>query len=244
MDTFQATLSNTAMKKKNEMAVLVGAAIRSARKQRAKVMQDIATHVGVHVAAVGNWEIGNNLPSTENLIKIAAYLGVNANALANGKVEWNSNDESLNEAEIVSDNHVINLGPMDVPVLGGAVGGDDGDFSLNGEVAGYVRRPPGLAHIKGVFAVHILTDSMVPRYDPGELLYCGGRAPVPGDHVLIEMYPSDGETSGKAYVKKLIRRTKADIICEQYNPAGERTFDAYSLKNMWRIIPPRELFGF
>lgn len=232
------------MKKKNEMAVAVGAAIRSARKQRAKVMQDIASHVGVHVAAVGNWETGANLPSMENLIRIAGYLGVDSSALAKGVVEWTSKEEALNEAEIVSDNVALNIGPMDVPVMGGAVGGDDGDFSLNGEVAGYVRRPPGLAHIKGVFAVHILTDSMVPRYDPGELLYCGGRAPVPGDHVLIEMYPQDGETSGKAYVKKLTRRTKSEIICQQYNPAGERTFDAYSLKNMWRIIPPRELFGF
>lgn len=243
MDGFQVNLSNATMAK-SERAAAIGAAIRSARKQRKLVMQDIATHVGVSVAAVGNWEKGDNLLASDNLFKVAEFLRIDSSALARGDVVFLSDAGSLNEAEIVSDPTMLQLGPMDVRVLGGAVGGDDGDFSLNGEVAGYVRRPPGLAHVPNVFAVHILTDSMVPRYDPGELLYCGGRAPVPGDHVLIEMYPQGEETVGKAFVKKLLRRTKSEIICEQYNPQGLRTFDAYSLKQIWRIIPPRELFGF
>jgi phage repressor protein C with HTH and peptisase S24 domain len=136
------------------------------------------------------------------------------------------------------------MGALDVKIMGVAAGGDDGDFTLNGEVQGYVRRPPGIAHLRNVFAVHIISDSMVPRYDPGELQYCGGRAPVPGDHVVIEMFPEEGESSGKAYVKKLVGRARGELICEQYNPKKQITFDAYAVKNMWRIIPPRELFGF
>lgn len=243
MDSFQALLTNPAMKQKNDLAIAVGAAIRSARKQRGMSMKDVATPLKKTAQAVGNWESGANLPSTENLLDVADVLGLDVIALAKGDVRWIT-DSTLNEAEIVTERSAPRMGPMDVEVLGGAVGGDDGDFSLNGEVAGYVRRPPGLESMMNVFAVHILTDSMVPRYDPGELLYCGGRAPMPGDHVLIEMYPQDGEKNGKAYIKKLKRRTKAEIICEQYNPPGERTFDAYQLKNMWRVIPPRELFGF
>jgi len=243
MDTFQALLTNPAMKNKPEMARLVGEALRSARKQRGLTLRDVASPLGKTAQAVGNWESGANLPSTENLIEVANVLEVDPVALSQGEVKWKT-QRPLNEAEVVSERAPLRMGAMDVEVLGGAVGGDDGDFSLNGEVAGYVRRPPGLANMMNVFAVHILTDSMVPRYDPGELLYCGGRAPLPGDHVLVEMYPEDGETSGKAYIKKLKRRTKSEIICEQYNPPGERTFDAYRLKNMWRIIPPRELFGF
>lgn len=243
MDAFKGNLSNAAMAK-SERAVAIGSAMRSARKQRKLVMQDVATALKVSVAAIGNWEKGDNLPASDNLFKVADFLRIDANALSRGEVLFLADAGSLNEAEIVSDPEPLKLGPMDVKVLGGAVGGDDGDFSLNGEIAGYARRPPGLAHVANVFAVHILTDSMVPRYDPGELLYCGGRAPVPGDHVLIEMYPEGEESVGKAYIKKLSRRTQAEIICEQYNPPAIRTFDAYSLKNMWRVIPPRELFGF
>lgn len=243
MDGFKANLSNSLMTK-SDRATAIGAAMRNARKQKKLPMQAVATHVGVSVAAVGNWEKGDNLPSSENLFKVADFLRIDSSALGRGEVSFLSDAGLLNEAEIVTDPAMIPLGPMDVKVLGGAVGGDDGDFSLNGEVAGYVRRPPGLAHVANVFAVHILSDSMVPRYDPGELLYCGGRPPVQGDHVLLEMYPEDDETVGKAFVKKLVRRTKSEIICEQYNPAGLKTFDAYSLKSIWRVIPPRELFGF
>jgi phage repressor protein C with HTH and peptisase S24 domain len=243
MDAFQATLSNASMRR-NDKAELVGAAIRTARKRKGLVMQAIATHLGVDVAAVGNWETGKNLPSTENLLKTAEFLGVDAASLGRGEVKFADDSQITTEAEIVTDAAALELGPMDVTVFGGAIGGVDGDFFLNGEVAGYVRRPPGLRKVPNVFAIHILTDSMVPRYDPGELLYCGGRAPVPGDHVLIEMHPEDGERNGKAYVKKLKRRTKGEILCEQYNPPEDLTFNAYSLKNMWRIIPPRELFGF
>ncbi len=246
MDRFKEVLTNTSMakKEKNEKAILVGAAIRAARKQKGLVMQDVASHLGVEVAAVGNWETGKNLPATENLLKTADFLGVDYAALDRGEVAFKDATVPLNEAEIVTEREPLRMGSMDVKILGGAVGGDDGDFFLNGEVAGYARRPPGLTHLNNVFAVHILTDSMVPRYDPGELLYCGGRPPMPGDHVLIEMMPEEGERNGKAYIKKLLRRTKGDIICQQYNPPAELTFNAYALKDMWRIIPPRELFGF
>ena len=135
-------------------------------------------------------------------------------------------------------------GPMDVEILGVSFGGDDGDFHFNGEVSGYVRRPPGIANLKNVFALHVLSDSMVPRYDPGEVIYCGGREPIPGDHVVIETFPELEGQSGKAFIKKLTRRTAAEVICEQYNPAREVKFDRYAIKSLWRVIPLKELLGF
>lgn len=230
----------------SERAALVGRAIRQARKQRSKVMREVAEHLGVNVAAVGNWEGGHNLPSHDNLVKTADYLGIDPVALSRGEVVFADAGEqdAPSDAEFVSQGIRPNLGPMDVELMGIAVGGDDGDFSFNGEVAGLVRRPPGIAHLRNVFALHILSDSMVPRYDPGELIYVGGREPVPGDHVVIEMFPEEGGKVGKAYVKKLLRRTEKEIIVGQYNPAKELSFDRYGVKRLWRVIPPRELLGF
>ena len=231
---------------KNDRAVLVGLAIRQARKQRGKVMRQVAEHLGVNVAAVGNWEGGQNLPSHDNLVRTAEYLGVDAVALGRGEVVFSEgqHQDTPGDAEFVSQGGRPNLGPMDVEILGIAVGGDDGDFSFNGEVAGLARRPPGIAHLRNVYALHILSDSMVPRYDPGELIYVGGREPIPGDHVVIEMFPEEGAQAGKAYVKKLLRRTEKQIIVSQYNPAMELSFDRYGVKRLWRVIPPRELLGF
>jgi len=227
-----------------QLAEKIGTALRTARKQRGLVMRDVAQAAGVSTGAVGNWERGANVMSMENLQAVASYLGIDPIALSKGNVKFLSETQLVSDAEIISDASHIDTGPLDVEILGVAVGGDDGDFTLNGEVSGYARRPAGIAHLRKVFALHVLSDSMVPRYEPGELLYCGGRDAVSGDDVVIEMFPEKGETVGKAYIKRLVKRSKTEIICKQYNPAKELVFDPYAIKNMWRVIPTRELLGY
>ena len=228
---------------KSDLSIAVGAAIRTARKQRGKVMRNIAEYMAIDTAAVGNWETGRNLPSTENLLRVAGYLRIDPVALGRGEVVY-LDDEPLNEAEAVTGMTFPPQGPTDVPLMGVAVGGDDGDFTFNGEVAGHVKRPPGIAGLRKVFALHVLSDSMVPRYDPGEVIYAGDREPVIGDHVVVECFPEEGETIGKSFVKKLVRRTANEIQVEQYNPPKTLTFNRYAIKNLWRVIPVRELLGY
>ncbi|RUV05226.1 XRE family transcriptional regulator [Mesorhizobium sp. M6A.T.Cr.TU.017.01.1.1] len=229
---------------KTSLSIKVGAAIRKARKQRGLVMRHIAEHNDTDVAAVGNWETGRNLPKTENLLKTAAFLRVDPVALGRGEVVLLDDADNVADAEIVTDAAPLPAGPMDIELLGAAVGGDDGDFTFNGEVAGYVQRPPGIAHLRKVFALHVLSDSMVPRYEPGEMLYCGGRDAVPGDHVVIEMFPEENERNGKAFIKKLIKRTAAELVVEQYNPPKTLTFNRYAIKAVFRVIPLKELLGY
>jgi phage repressor protein C with HTH and peptisase S24 domain len=228
---------------KTEKSIKVGEAIRSARKQRGKVMRHIAEHLNLDVAAIGNWESGRNLPSTANLFRVAEFLQVDPTALGQGEVRL-LGDDLPSDAEPITDLGSPPAGPADVELLGVAVGGDDGDFSFNGEVAGYVRRPAGITGMRKVFALHVLSTSMVPRYDPGEVIYCGGRDPIPGDHVVIETFPEEGVTAGKAFVKKLVSRTASSIVVEQYNPPKQIEFDRYAVKHVWRVIPTRELLGF
>jgi len=229
---------------KGELAIQIGTAIRTARKRRGLVQRNIAEHLGIDVAAVGMWEGGRNLPSTENLLSAALFLGINPVALARGELVYIDGTDDLADAEIISDPAPPPTGPMDVKLLGVSYGGDDGDFTFNGEVAGYVRRPPGIASLHNVFALHVLSDSMVPRYDPGDVIYCGGRDAVPGDHVVVEMFGETEDQPGKSFIKRLKQRTTKEIIVDQYNPAKEITFDRYQVKNLWRVIPLKELLGF
>ncbi|KQS74084.1 repressor [Rhizobium sp. Leaf384] len=228
---------------KGEHATKIGIAIRTARKRRGLVQRNIAQQLGIDVAAVGMWETGRNLPSPENLLRTAEFLRVDPSALMRGDLVY-QDDEALADAEVVSDGFVPNLGPMDIEMLGVIYGGDDGDFTFNGTVAGYVRRPQGIANLKNVWATHVLGDSMVPKFDPGDVIYCGGREPVPGDCIVIELYPDNEGESTKAYVKLLKRRTAKEIITEQYNPKKEVIYDRYRVKNLWRVIPWKELLGF
>lgn len=229
----------------NDLAAKIGKAIRTARKQRGFVMREVAEAAGVSTGAVGNWERGANVLSMENLQAVARLLGIDPVALSRGDLAYHdAGPHELADVEIISEPGPPPTGPLDVEILGVAVGGDDGDFTLNGEVSGYVRRPPGIMNVRNVFALHVLSDSMIPRYEPGDLIYCGGRHAVPGDDIVIEMYPDDEQSAGKAYVKRLTKRTAAELTCLQYNPRTELNFDAYRVKNMWRVIPLRELLGY
>lgn len=239
----QALLNPPISMAKSKLAITVGTAIRTARKRRGLVQRNIAEPLGIDVASVGMWEGGKNLPSMENLVKAAAVLRVDATGLARGELIYLDADE-LGDAEIVTEPGPPPTGPMDVQVLGVAYGGDDGDFTFNGEVTGFVRRPPGIIHMRNVFALHVLSDSMTPRYDPGELIYVGGQEPVPGDHVVVEIFNDEEGQPGRSFIKKLVKRTGKEIVVQQYNPDKTISFDRYTVKRLWRVIPLKELFGF
>jgi SOS-response transcriptional repressor LexA len=133
--------------------------------------------------------------------------------------------------------------PKDVPVYGTVVGGNSGGFHMNGEVVDRVRRPPGLADVRGAFALYISGDSMEPRYFAGERVYINpARPPAVGDFVVIELRGSDGE-AGDTFVKRLVRRTANTVTCQQYNPRDDVTYETAKVKRIWRIVPLDELMG-
>lgn len=247
MENVSAACDNcgvTAIDEKVELTKRIGAAIKTARKRRGLRGRHIAENLKTTVGSVGNWESGQNRPSSENLFKLAELLQIDAGALARGQVLYLEAAESLADAQIVTDMHVLRQGPTDVEQLGIARGGADGEFSFNGAVAGYVKRPAGLLNEPRVFALEILSDSMIPRYEEGEIIYCDAKTPKIGDYVVIETFPESEGANGKAFVKRLKKRTKSAIVVEQYNPPKDLTFDPYAIKHLWRVVPSRELHGY
>lgn len=136
------------------------------------------------------------------------------------------------------------FGDFDVEVRGITVGGEDDEFYFNGQVLEHVRRPPGLSRKKDVFAAHVSSDSMYPRYDPGDLVYAQQATPAPGDDVLIELYhPDDENLAGKSFIKTLVKRTGRLVTCKQFNPPKEIEFDAGEVKAVYKVFRNRDLFG-
>lgn len=242
MDAQAISIPIISMPKGDSLSHKIGAAIKVARKRRGLVQRNIAEHLGIAVAAVGQWETGASRPNSDNLVKAAERLGIDSTALNRGELVF-LDDENLGDAEIIAEIPPA-MGPMDVELRGVSYGGDDGDFTFNGEVQGYVRRPPGIASLRNVFALHVLSTSMVPKFEPGEVIIIGGREPVPGDHVVVETFPENEGEAGKAFVKKLERRTAKEIVVSQYNPPKEITYDRFAIKALWRVIPTKELLGF
>lgn len=137
------------------------------------------------------------------------------------------------------------FGDYDVEVRGITAGGStESEFQFDGKVVGEVRRPPGAAKARGLFALHVAGNSMVEKYEPGDLIFLQeSRHAEPGDYVVVELYPEQEGEPGKSFLKKLVRRTGRRVVCKQLNPPKEIEFDAGEVKQIYRVLKNRELFG-
>lgn len=139
--------------------------------------------------------------------------------------------------------------PLDVPVLGTAEGGNGDDrFQMVGEVIDYVRRPPGIAKAKHVFALNVRGTSMEPRYEEGDLIFLNPTLPArPGDDIVIEFTATAQEEYSEGCLKRLVRKTPTKLIVKQFNPpagqSAELEFDLDIVKAIHRVLTLSELMG-
>ncbi|MCO6050878.1 helix-turn-helix domain-containing protein [Mesorhizobium sp. RP14(2022)] len=234
----------------------LGERIKAARKAAGLTQQDIASYFGINRVSVTQWEKDTTRPDPSRLMKLAEFLQTTAEWLLDGRGNQNAPGLGRSTAKPTVDLEDIPAdavftsgeqkryqGAHDVEKLGVVAGGDDGDFHFNGEVIEHVARPRGLIGRAGVFSLEVISDSMYPAYRKGDPIYCDRTEPQPGDDIVIETFAEEGEKNGKSYVKRLVRRTKAQLIVEQFNPPSELTFDRYAVKHVWRVVPVRELHG-
>lgn len=107
-----------------------------------------------------------------------------------------------------------------IPVYGHAAGGmnEDGKFILNGSKIADVLCPPALETVAGAYAVYHTGESMLPRYEPGDLLTIHPSLPVKrGDYVLVQITGDDGDPP-YGYVKRFVSRNAKELVLEQLNP--------------------------
>ncbi len=135
--------------------------------------------------------------------------------------------------------------PRDVPVLGSTVGGNDGDFLLNGQVVDHVRRPPAMEAVKTAFALFVQGDSMWPWRAPGSLVYVHpARPPRNGDHVVVELHGDSEFAERPCYVKRLVARTATLLRLEQYNPPRDDIqIPLQKIRSLYRVMEWEELLG-
>lgn len=132
----------------------------------------------------------------------------------------------------------------DLPVYGVAVGGSEGDFSFNGTVVDYVRRPPMLGKIGNAFGVYVIGESMSPRFEHGDLVFVHpGRPAQPDNDVIVELHGEHGEP-GPCYIKRLVRRSPGQVRLAQFNPRRDDiVIEASRIKAIYRILTAAELLG-
>lgn len=208
-------------------------------KKPGKTQVGLAAALGRAPSAISSLLKGTRLLKAREVPIVRAYLEAEPAVIVRPEGPEESEVKPAPDAPPFSQ-----LGDYDIAVRGIAVGGDDDEFYFNGEVIEYVRRPPGLARKKNVFAVHVTGDSMFPRYEAGDLIYAQHAPPVAGEDVLVELRnPEDENMAGKSFVKTLVRRSASRIICRQFNPDKEIEFDTDEVRELYKVFRNRELFG-
>lgn len=207
---------------------------------------EAATRVGLERSFINDILIGKKTAvSAKNVGPLARALEIEPEVVFDLMTGAKSNRQRQPETQLTSQDPTIRQQmPLDLPVFGTAVGGTDADFSFNGEVQDYVRRPPGIVSSKNAYALFVQNDSMAPRFEPGEMLIISTlKPPANGDYVVLETKPDATDRPGRGFVKRLKRRTPTKIVLEQFNPPMELTFDVDQVKLLHRVIPNNELFG-
>lgn len=125
-----------------------------------------------------------------------------------------------------------------LPVLGEAVGGDDGRFIFNGQVMDYVACPPSLANVPNAYSVYVDGESMSPRYRPGETVYVHPNKPARrGDDVIVQIHPpSDDGSPPWGYIKEFVGWHGSKLVLHQYNPEKRIEFERNEVVSVHPII--------
>ncbi|MEQ8655639.1 MAG: helix-turn-helix domain-containing protein [Kiloniellales bacterium] len=206
----------------------------------------IADLLGVTQATVSKIEQGAVGLNPAKVEKLCQFFGVEPGLLLG--IGAPSEGQTLNINPATGNNKkriAPSSFPRDIPVIGGTVGGAEGDFSMNGQTVDFVRRPPALDGTKDVFALYVQGDSMSPWKEPGQLIYLNSsRPPRPGDYVVLELHSEDDGKPGKCFLKRLIRRTPSKIIVGQHNPKRDDIeFPLIEIQALYRVYEIEDLLG-
>ncbi len=188
-------------------------------------------------------EIG--APRADTLQKIAAELDLDpAHLLAMVRLDGHSDDIVRGDIRpAMVPPWVPAALPADVPVMGTAAGSLAGSFRFEDGVIDYVRRPPGLAGARDVYAIFITGESMVPEHRPGDLRFVNPhRPPHVGDTVVVQIKAHETAPI-EAYIKHLVRRTADWLVLAQLNQPAEIKVKPATVVAVHKVLSVNELFG-
>ena len=208
--------------------------IRKLREQCGLTQTELARLVRTSQPQINRLEGGERQLSKDWAEKLAPHLGVAPAELMFGRVTNLSTVAStVSDAVENPANAAIGArlsdGARDVPVYGQAVGGEDGEFVLNGEKLDDVFRPPSLSSVIDAYAVYVAGSSMEPRYFDGEVVYVNPVKKVRrGDFVVAQIRDNERETI-LAYVKRFVRWNERELVLFQFNPERELIFQSQNV---------------
>lgn len=126
------------------------------------------------------------------------------------------------------------LGESDLPVYS-AVEGGPGEMVVSTEPIDFVPRPWFLKNVKDGYAVVVTGESMIPVYEPGDLVIVNPRLQAIRGKNAIFVSGSHELGDFKATVKRLLRSAPDAWHVKQYNPPDGMTEEFALPKRQWPL---------
>lgn len=224
--------------------------LASGLKKPGKSGKELASILGRSPSAVSRMASGQHKISTDDLRKIALYIGSPIPNIEEIREILTDVSQHMDISHLIGDvgfvpaprSNAEIVGPVElssahtIPVYGQAIGGEDGQFVLNGNHVADVLAPPSLRGVRGAYGVYVAGESMEPRYFAGEVVYVDPTRPVRrGDFAVVQIIGDDEDTVS-AYVKRFISSSSRELVLEQYNPPKQMRFPASRVKSVHRVV--------
>lgn len=122
-----------------------------------------------------------------------------------------------------------------IPVFGTALE-PPGSIKLTAEVVEWIARPEPLLKVKGGFATYVMSDTMSPAYNEGDLVLVRTSRPAhQGEDVLVVFAP-DESRNREVMVRRLERFVQNRAVLKQWNPAETSEIEMARVSEIHPII--------
>jgi phage repressor protein C with HTH and peptisase S24 domain len=185
------------------------------KKRGVRAAKTVSVEAGLGETAVRDIIVGRSKrPSWKQLSAIAAVLGCSVDELS------------------------VNAGPEDLPYLGGEArpgpalarypdprrdlipirsagrGGEEQQM-YSDDPLGHTPRPASLIGIRDAYSIYMVGESMIPRYEPGWLLYVNPIIPRKKGRAVVVI-----KNDKAVLVKIFIGERNGNLVLKQLNPRG------------------------
>lgn len=222
--------------------------------------RQLSLAIGAHAGYVRDLldEDRFNMPSAARLNALARELGVSSDYL----IGTTENPDPVQSEVAISDRRLDWKGPVpDLPPIPLVGTGDcatiefesDSGAVLEIERCSFaadhtirmIARPPALQGARDLYAIYFQGESMMPRFEPGEVGIVDPTRPAgPGDYVLVQLNNGSEDHVTSVLVKRLVRASPRELVLEQFNPPATFTVPRNRVARFHRILPQTDLlFG-
>ena len=202
----------------------IGARIKHARKEAGLSQADLATQVGRSQSAVAEWETGETAPRRNIVEKIAFSLGVSVHWLEIGGADDPHRPYDMRrggEVSAITQSKTKAVGPIFASVHDGAIGHSEQRLIVH-EIIEHRQKPSQWTDVKDLYGFYVATDSMVPRINPGELVWVHPhRQSQIGQEAVFVRRDKQNNMQKEILVKIFAGQTATKWIAKQFNPEKE-----------------------